>query len=184
MRKKVSMIAVFLFLLGISMNLKSQTMAKGVNLISFGFGPGRIYHDYHGFAPAFKLNYEHGTFKAGPGVITLGATFGYSFHSFTYHRSNVSYIGTWSSFATGVRAAWHCGWGIKGLDTYAGGAGGFRFESYIRKHDGDPKPDFHPFHPYFGGYVGAAYNFHKNVGVFFEGGFDFSYATIGLNFLF
>lgn len=184
MKKTTLLIAVFLLIAGTSMGQESQTLTVGSNLIGVGFGPGRAYHGGGGFSPAFRLHYEHGTFKAGPGVITLGGALGYSFHSYTYRIGDNTYGGTWTSFAFGVRAAWHCSWGVPKLDTYAGAAGGVRIDGYNRKHDYEPKPDYNPANPYFGGFVGAAYYFHPNIGVFLEAGYDISHATIGLDFMF
>lgn len=165
---------VLLLMVQAGMAQSEQTIAKGSDVLGIGFGPGRAFSGPYSFGPAFRIHYDHGTFKAGPGVITLGGAAGYAFHP--YHSD-----GTYTSFSGAFRAAWHYNWKVKNLDTYAGAFGGMRFDGYIEKYAG-PVPDYHPVNPFFGGYIGAAYYFHKNVGVFIEAGNDLGHGMIGFDF--
>lgn len=163
---------------------KNQTISLGSNIIGVGFGAGHSFHNLSGFGPAFRLNYDHGTFRAGRGIITLGGTVGYTFNNYSYKISDVMYNENWTSFGIGIRAAWHYSWRIKNFDTYAGVTSGIRFDSFEPLNIVLPKPMFHKPNIYYGGFVGLSYYFNKHLGVFVEGGYDLSTATLGVNFKF
>jgi hypothetical protein len=164
-------------------DLGHKELQQGSNIIQLGFGPGRNIHGGN-TGPSFRFTYEHAVFQAGPGLITLGMIAGHGFNNYKYKIGNDTYKGRWSSTSIGFRSAWHAGWGVKHLDTYAGFASGVRFDGYSVDRSGEPKPDYHPANFYFGVFLGGVWYFTDNFGFFAEGGYDLGVASIGVNFKF
>ncbi len=179
---KISFIAIIVSLLASSSLLADGPVVKGTSVLGFGIGMANRYY-FSGFSPGVKINYEAGLWKAGPGVVTLGATFGYTYQGYRNRWLGSTYNYSWSNFIVAARSAWHHNWGVDKLDTYAGASAGVRFN--IANNGGDPlNPYSNSVHPHFGGFVGAAYYFKPAVGVFAEVGYDINFVTIGLNFNF
>lgn len=182
--KKITLIsAAFVFFLS-SPVLAGGPVDQGTGVFGFGIGAAGTYYGYSGFSPGVKLNYEQGLWKAGPGVITLGATFGFSYQAYRYRYiwgNNYNY--SWANFIIAARSAWHHNWGVDNLDTYAGASAGVRFA--IFNDGGDPTPPkYNSVFPHFGGFIGAAYYFKPTLGAFAEFGYDINFVTIGLNLKF
>ena len=81
----------------------------------------------------------------------------------------------------GARGAYHYGWDVKGLDTYAGLPLGIGFSAY----SGDDNPGYHgstPVFPYLGVFFGASYYFNKFIGINGEVGYNSTYANVGVIF--
>jgi hypothetical protein len=184
MNKSLSLIVALLLLAGTSFGQKSQTVTKGSNIIGLGFGPGMPYHSGSLLGGAIRAHFEHGTINAGPGVITFGGALGFSFYNANYNYLGLGYSGRWTTTAIGVRAAWHCSWGVDKLDTYGGAAAGLRIDGYSSKYTTINDPNDITLYPYFGGFVGAAYYFKPKFGVFAEVGYDVSFVTAGIDFKF
>lgn len=182
---KINFIAIVLSLFMSSFANADGPVVKGTSVLGFGFGMANRYYGFSGFSPGVKVNYEAGLWQAGPGVVTLGGTFGYTFQSYRYGYiwgSNYRY--SWHNFILAARSAWHHNWGVDKLDTYAGASAGVRFNVYNDGDDPNNNPDYASVYPHFGGFVGAAYYFKPTVGVFAEVGYDINFITIGLNFNF
>jgi hypothetical protein len=177
--KKISFIAVVFSLLASSSVLADGPVVKGTSVLGFGFGPAGTYYGYGGFSPGVKVNFEKGLWEAGPGVITLGGTFGFAYQRYSWPGG---YHWTYANYILAARSAWHHGWGVDNLDTYAGLSLGVRLLSY---NDGgyNNNANYNPLYLHFGGFIGAAYYFSPKVGAFAEFGYDINFATIGLNFI-
>jgi hypothetical protein len=161
--------------------------------LNFGIGPGIMYYGGYsaGFGPAFQVAVEKGMWQLGPGVLTLGGEFGFSyFHkSFADYRiGNVYYNGpsyTWLSFIIAARSAYHYGWKISGLDTYGGVSLGPRFLAFTAKDNvhnyyGNYSPGSVGF---FGGvFLGGSYFFTSKIGVNLETGYNVTPIQIGMVF--
>ena len=168
-------------------------MKKGTWTLNVGFGPGTNWHGSYGsgFIPAGVVSFETGLWDPGPGVITLGGEFGGKF--FTYkgtdsrYGPNTSYTYHYADLVFAVRAAYHIGWNVPGLDTYGGVAAGPRFTLFTYElppsYTGDVKNK--PATVGFGGgpFVGASYYFTDFMGVYGEFGFNITYAQVGLVFI-
>lgn len=178
---KISFIAIIVSLLASSAVLADGPVVKGTSVLGFGIGMANRYYGFSGFSPGVKVNYEAGLWQAGPGVVTLGGTFGYTFQSYRNYIIGNGYNYSWHNFIVAARSAWHHNWGVDKLDTYAGVSAGVRFNIY--NDDGDPinNPNYKTVYPHFGGFVGAAYYFKPALGVFAEVGYDINFVTIGLN---
>ncbi|MCX6242495.1 MAG: hypothetical protein NTX43_11875 [Bacteroidetes bacterium] len=154
-------------------------MKEDTWLLNAGFGAGTpFFGNGNGFGPAAKFSFEKGMWKAGPGVITLGAevTFSYFWNSYGdgWHEN-------WFNFIMGARSAYHYGWEVRGLDTYAGIPLGFGL--CMNSHDANG--GYHtatPVYPYFGVFLGASYFFTPQFGVYGEFGYNSTYGNIGLVF--
>jgi len=181
---KICFIVFDLLVFVSSSALADGPVVKGSNVLGVGFGPAGTYFGYGGFSPGIKVNFESGLWKAGPGTITLGGTFGFSYQRYHYgYLWGSAYNYSWTHFVLAARSAWHHNWGADNLDTYGGASVGVRF--VIFNDDGDPTPnDYNTVYPHFGGFVGAAYYFKPNIGAFAEVGYDVNYLTVGLNFKF
>jgi len=145
--------------------------------LNVGAGPGTHYFgNGTGFGPAIKGSFEAGMWDAGPGVITLGGETAFSFFS---HHFGDGWHESWANFIVGARGAYHYGWDVEGLDTYAGVPLGMGF----CLHGADSKPGklgSTPVYPYFGIFCGASWFFTKDFGVNGEVGFNATYANIGI----
>lgn len=166
MKKLANILCILIFLTGgaspsFSANGPKDPAGKGSGIIGFGFGPGIQFHG-HGFGPAILFHYDHSIWKAGPGAISLGGQVGTSF------------FGDWMNMGVVFRGAYHYGWKVPGLDTYAGYGMGTRFGF---KSNNDPHVDFLPT-----AFLGGSYFFNDVFGLNTEMGYNFAYISIGLNF--
>lgn len=179
---RIAIIIVVLFIM--SLPVKAQNgpmnpMKEDAWQLNAGFGAGTpFFGNGSGFGPAAKFSFEKGMWKVGPGVITLGAEVTFSYFWHTYQNS---WHENWFNFIAGARGAYHYGWDVKGLDTYAGVPLGFGL--CMNSHDASE--GYHsptPFYPYFGIFFGASYFFTPELGVYGEFGYNSTYGNIGLVF--
>ena len=181
--KKQNLISAILFGLGISMAVVSSAQTnspyapftKGSVTFSAGVGVGNEYNsNYYNSAIGTKLVIEAGLWQAGPGVISLGGEAGGTFSS---GGSLNNYKAR--TFVLAGRSAWHNGWNVKGLDTYAGlsAGAGFNHSSYTNN-NGKLKQD--EVIPVFGGFIGASYFFTSTFGVNVEAGYDITQIQGGI----
>jgi len=181
---KIRTTFIILALLAISFTSLAQKgpispMKEDSWILNVSFGAGTPYFgNGDGFGPAAKFSFEKGMWKVGPGVITLGAEVTFSYFSNYYGEG---WHENWFNFIAGARSAYHYGWNVRGLDTYAGIPAGFGFCAYNH----DQAEGFHspmPFYPYFGVFLGASYFFTPEFGIYGEFGYNSTYANIGLAF--
>ena len=99
---------------------------KGSVTFSAGVGVGNEYNsNYYNTAIGTKAVIEAGLWQAGPGTISLGGEFGGTFSSGGKLDNYKAH-----TFVVAGRSAWHHGWNVKGLDTYAGLAAGAGFNQF------------------------------------------------------
>jgi hypothetical protein len=187
MKNSVKIIIFFVLVTGLSTRSYSgngplDPGGKGNGIIGFGFGPGIPYYGGSGFGPAFLLHYDHGIWQAGPGTISLGGQFGTSFFWHHYEAYGTNFKYSWTNLGFVFRGAYHYGWKVPGLDTYAGFGAGTWFSMYNDggNHEQGKKSTHVGFLPT--GFFGASYFFNPLIGVNAEFGYNFAYASIGLNF--
>jgi hypothetical protein len=178
---KIGFIAIILSLLSSTAVMADGLVAKGSNVLGFGFGMANRYYGYSGFSPGVKINFESGLWQAGPGVVTLGGTLGYTFQRYRYGYVFGGYDYSWHNFIIAARSAWHHNWGVDKLDTYAGVSAGVRIMIFNDGDDPYNNPDYNTVYPHFGGFIGACYYFKPGLGVFGEVGYDINFFTVGLN---
>jgi hypothetical protein len=146
-------------------------MSKGSILFNTGVGPGISHESYHyDFIYGIKGALEYGVWRAGPGVITLGGEIGSS-------NGDLSH-----NFFLAARSAWHYGWRVRGLDTYAGFSLGARY--YINLDDIYYMDGSHQnqVFPVAGGFIGASYFLNRHFGFNVEAGYDISIIQAGIIF--
>jgi hypothetical protein len=147
----------------------------GSTTLSLGIGSGGDYRNkYYDGAFGTKLAMEWGLWNAGPGTITLGFGVGGTFSNNgpydDYHAR---------TFVANMRSAWHYGWKVKGLDTYAGFSAGVGF--YRRKYKNYIDDDASAY-PVFGGFIGASYFVSPKFGFNAEAGYDITNFQVGVIF--
>ena len=165
----------------IPLNVKAAGPLDPIKLgtwsLSFGVGPGtHPFGNGIGFGPAEKVAFETALWDMGPGVITLGGEAAFSFFT---NRFGDDWKESWSNFMFGARGAYHYGWDVEGLDTYAGLPLGIGFSVNVY----DDRPGNHgytPVYPYLGVFFGASYFFNKSIGINGEVGYNSTYANIGV----
>jgi len=158
-------------------------MEMGTITVNIGVGAGRSGYAYNGYNGAglgygtgfgTKVAIERGMWELGPGVLTLGLEAGASFSKAGSYKSNIIVVA--------ARSAYHFGWNVTNLDTYAGVSAGPGFRSsdyyagnnvYATKHDVTVAPGF---------FVGGSYFFSPNIGVNVEAGYDITVIQGGLVF--
>ena len=143
--------------------------------LSFGMGAGVNYRNYFTDGIySMKMALEFAVWRAGPGVISLGGETGFSF-------SNGNRGGF--TFLAAARSAWHCGWQIRGLDTYGGfsvGAALLHSDNKVYYLEGNNYDD--QLIPVPGAFAGASYFISPHFGLNAEAGSDFTHFQIGLIF--
>jgi hypothetical protein len=151
----------------------------GTWIITAGTGPGTHYFgNGTGFGPALKGSFETGMWDLGPGVITLGGEATFSFFSHNYGQG---WNESWVNFIFAARGAYHYGWDVEGLDTYAGIPLGIGFcAHFLDDHPGNL--GYTPVYPYAGIFCGASWFFTKTFGINGEVGFNSTYGNIGVVF--
>lgn len=183
--KKQNIITAILFGLGIGCSAAGTAQLtwgnvnpfqKGSVIFSAGVGLGNEYNsNYYNTAFGTKAVIEAGLWQAGPGVISLGAETGATFSSGgtldNYKAHTIILAG---------RSAWHNGWNLKGLDTYAGLAAGVGFNQYSYNNDGRIRKN--ETIPVFGGFVGASYFITPTFGINLEAGYDITQLQGGIVF--
>jgi len=180
--KKQNLFSAILFGFGISMAIVSSAQTnspvapftKGSVTFSAGVGVGTEYKSsYYNSAFGTKAVIEAGLWQAGPGVISLGGEAGASFSN----GGNYSNYKTRTVVVAG-RSAWHYGWKVKGLDTYAGLSAGAGFHHYEYRNTN--KIDQNEVIPVFGGFVGASYFVTPSFGFNIEAGSDITQIQGGI----
>ena len=153
---------------------KVEPMRKGSITFSAGIGVGNEYNSsYYNSAVGTKAVIEAGLWQAGPGIITLGAEAGGTFSNggrFDNYKAH--------TFVLAGRSAWHHGWNVKGLDTYAGLSAGAGFNQYTYNDGGKIKQN--EVVPVFGGFVGASYFVTPTFGFNIEAGSDITTIQAGI----
>lgn len=150
----------------------------GSTVLNLGIGVGADYNNYY-YNSAFgmKAALEFGLWQAGPGVVTLGPEMGISWSTGGYENGYKAH-----AFIMAARSAWHCGWGVPGLDTYGGVSLGigFRHQDYI---NGNDVPYSHTeVFPAPGIFVGASYYVTPTFGFNAEAGYDITSLQLGVVF--
>jgi|SRR5450432_438226 len=163
-----------------------NTFQTGTVTVSIGAGLGRNSYGnygyygsgYYGYGTAIgaKVAAEAGIWQLGPGVLSLGAEIGGSFSTANYnsYKSNIIIVA--------VRSAYHFGWNVDKLDTYAGLSVGPGFRSYNYRDVNDSKYTRHDVVVSPGAFIGATYFFSENIGVNVEAGYDITEIQGGIIF--
>ena len=105
------------------------------------------------------------------GVITLGPEFG---GSFSNYYNDYKY----RTIVIAARSAWHYGWNVPNLDTYAGLSAGIGFHRVERKNYEDDTETI----GVFGAFVGASYFVTPGFGFNVEAGHDITNFQGGIIF--
>lgn len=171
-------------LLGIALSFTSiinaQNMVeKGSVLFNAGVGIGNEYNsNYYNSALGTKAALEVGMWQAGPGVVTLGGQVG---GTFSNGGGNLNNYKT-HTFIVGGRSAWHNGWNVNGLDTYAGLSAGAGFNQYSYRNNENIKVKQNEVIPVFGAFIGASYFITPTFGINVEAGCDITQIQGGIIF--
>ncbi|MCX6266985.1 MAG: hypothetical protein NTW16_06455 [Bacteroidetes bacterium] len=186
MKTRTKIILVLIIMTGFSVqsfsgNGPEDPAGKGSGILGFGFGPGIPYYGGSGFGPAILVHYDHSIWQAGPGTISLGGQIGTSFFWYKDYHKEVQYKNSWTNLGFIFRGAYHYGWKVPGLDTYAGFGAGTVISMY---NDGGYDPEKKHSHAGFlpTCFFGGSYFFNDVVGINAELGYNFAFASIGLNF--
>lgn len=170
------LLAFGLAMSGIATAQTDNQFQKGTLSFSAGIGLGNEYKsEYSNSAIGVKAVAEAGLWNAGPGTISLGVQVGNSFSN----RGNIQNYKA-SSIVVAGRSAWHHGWNVKGLDTYAGLSAGAGFNQYQYEKNGTVRQD--EIVPVFGGFVGASYFISPSFGINVEAGRDITQIQGGIIF--
>lgn len=184
-KKLITATALSLALLGSVFTTEAQSkknmitpFRKGTTTFNLGVGVGSNYKNDYNSAFGTKAALEMGIWPAGPGVISLGVEAGLttSNNSRRYYRDDFNA----RTFIAAGRTAWHYGWKVPGLDTYAGVSAGIGFYHYDYYYNN--RYNYNDVFPAFGGFVGASYFFTPGFGVNAEAGFDITAIQGGLIF--
>jgi len=183
--KKHNSISAILLGLGIGLsaiataqsnNVPTDPFEKGTVTFSAGVGIGNEYNNnYYNSAFGTKAVIEAGLWQAGPGVISLGGQVGGTFSNggrstFDDYRAR--------TFIVAGRSAWHHGWKVKGLDTYAGLSAGAGFNQFSYNRNGTIREN--EVVPVFGAFVGASYFVTPTFGFNIEAGRDITQIQGGI----
>ena len=181
MKRKILLPAIlFIAMLGSATLAAAQNpvFTRGTVTANLGVGVGTNYNHSRS-ALGTKAALEFGIWQAGPGVISLGAEVGGTFSSKSKYDDWNDYRAR-TIIAAG-RSAWHSGWGVRNLDTYAGvSAGvGFRHTDYNDRNNHFDDDDVIPV---FGAFIGASYFISPSFGVNVEAGQDITALQAGVIF--
>ena len=183
--KKQNIISPILFGIAICLTIVCNAQSpvepvkKGSVTFSAGVGIGNEYNsNYYNSAIGTKAAVEAGLWQAGPGVITLGAEVGGTFSNGGGPATFDNYKA--HTFVIAGRSAWHHGWNVRGLDTYAGLAAGAGFNQFTYNKNGMVRQN--EVIPVFGGFVGASYFITPSFGVNVEAGYDITQIQGGIIF--
>ncbi|MFM6925157.1 MAG: hypothetical protein ACKOU7_06610 [Ferruginibacter sp.] len=178
-KNKISAILLVMALSLASVSNAQSPMApvkKGSVTFSAGVGLGNEYSsDYYNAAFGSKAVIEAGLWNAGPGVISLGGEIGSSFSNGGIYSNYKT-----STIVVAGRSAWHYGWKVKGLDTYAGLSAGAGFHNYRYDKNGYVKET--EVIPVFAGFAGASYFVTPDFGFNVEVGNDITRLQGGIVF--
>ena len=182
--KKQNLISPLLFGIAMCIAIISNAQSpvspvkKGSVTFMAGVGIGNEYNsNYYNQALGTKAALEVGLWQAGPGVITLGVQAGGTFSNgggaFNNYKAHTLIIAG--------RSAWHHGWNVKGLDTYAGLSAGAGFNQYSYNQN-ENRFKQNEVIPVFGGFVGASYFVTPSFGFNVEAGRDITQIQGGIVF--
>jgi len=144
--------------------------------LNLGLGVGSEYHgDYYQSPFGMKAAVEWGLWQAGPGTITLGAEAGATFSNGGYYDDYHS-----RTAIIAMRSAWHYGWKVRGLDTYAGLSAGMGF--HHRAYRNVNKYDNNEVIGVVGAFIGASYFVAPRFGFNAEAGYDITSFQVGVVF--
>jgi hypothetical protein len=178
MKKNLILPVLFGIAVCISITSHAQNpVEKGSLIFNAGVGIGNEYNsNYYNKALGTKVAIEVGLWQAGPGVITLGgqagATFSNGGGTLDKYKTH--------TFIVGGRSAWHYGWNVKGLDTYAGLSAGAGFNQYAYRDKDNIAVKQNETIPVFGGFVGASYFITPSFGINIEAGRDITQVQGGI----
>jgi hypothetical protein len=169
----------------------SQTYEVGTNVISGGLGLGSSIaggYTYGSQTPGISLQFEHGFWEAGPGVISLGAYLGYKGYKYSFSDgTGYSVTEKWNYTIIGARGAYHfTGVNVENLDLYAGvmlSYDNLSF-SYSNSQGGTYAGSSYGSSVELSPFAGAKYYFAGDLGGFAELGFGVSIFSIGLSYKF
>jgi hypothetical protein len=155
---------------------------QGTWIIGIGVGPAtHIAGNGYGFGPGFKIFVENGAWQLGPGILSICGEIGFSFFSYHWDIGDNRYTETWVNYMFGARSAYHYGWDVKGLDTYAGIPLGIGFSAHNYDNYAGYK-GYQNVYPYLGFFVGTSYFFNDHIGINGEFGYNVTYANLGVVF--
>jgi hypothetical protein len=173
-----------------AVGVKAQAFGVGTNVISAGIGLGSSIasYTYGTQSPGFNIQYDHGFWEAGPGVISLGAYVGIKDYKYGYVENGYAYSEKWNYTVVGVRGAWHfTGLDIDNLDLY----GGLMLADYALSYSysdnqGNSGGSLGNYGSTIGlsVFAGAKYYFAGNLGAFGELGFGANVLSLGLSYKF
>jgi len=150
---------------------------KGSVIFNAGVGIGNEYNsNYYNSALGTKAAVEVGLWQAGPGMVTLGGQVGATFSNGGGSLNNYKT----HTFIVGGRSAWHHGWNVRGLDTYAGLSAGAGFNQYSYNNNENARVKQNEVIPVFGGFVGASYFITPSFGINVEAGRDITQIQGGI----
>lgn len=160
--------------------ITAQEFKVGTNAINAGIGIGSSLSVYSGASEGigFGASYERGIWDLpGPGVVSLGAYFGYKTFNYDGFYSD-DYKWTYTIF--GVRGAYHyTGLNVDNLDVYAGVMISYNNVSYNGSSLGSYSNGVGA-----SGYVGGRWYFTESIAAFVEAGYGVSILNIGISFRF
>jgi hypothetical protein len=170
-----AILLVIITLLSTSISAQS-VFEKGTVTFSAGVGVGAEYNgNYYNSGIGTKAVVEAGMWPAGPGTVSIGGQVGASFSNGGYYEDYRT-----STFVVAARAAWHHGWNINGLDTYAGLSAGAGFNNYRYYRNETVRAS--EVIPAFGGFIGASYFVTPQFGFNVEAGRDITSIQAGIIF--
>jgi hypothetical protein len=164
---------------------KAQSFDVGTNVISAGIGLGSTLdgYGYNSSTPGFSVQYDRGTWEAGPGVISLGGYLGFK----GYKYSNADFQEKWNYTIVGARGAYHfTGLDVENLDVYGGlmlsiNNVNFSYHAYDGSvYNGGSYGSDLGLSPF----VGAKYYLSGNLAAYGELGFGVDVLNIGLAYKF
>ncbi|MEP6747410.1 MAG: hypothetical protein ABJB86_06775 [Bacteroidota bacterium] len=141
-----------------------------------GIGVGSEYrNDYYNSPLGIKAAVEWGLWHAGPGTVTLGVETGASFSNGGYYDDYRT-----QTAVLAMRSAWHYGWKVRGLDTYAGLSAGIGVHHYGYRHN--DSYSYNNVIPVLGAFIGASYFVSPRFGFNAEAGYDVTDFQLGVIF--
>ena len=156
-------------------------MRVGSIFLNAGAGAGANYRGYDYHSPfGLKASVEFGLWHAGPGVITLGPELGATISSYRFYNGYDNYHS--HTVIMAARSAWHFGWKVRGLDTYAGLSAGVGIHHFDYYNTDNRHESYNESFPAIGAFAGASYFVSPHFGFNAEAGFDINNFQLGIVF--